>query len=196
MDEAAAQREAPESWTSVTLRPYAWDERPDLIEPADALMTRAWHPFMRQDAVATTHWDKFASWFSAFQVVLCDPCDRVVAEGNTIPIAWDGTMSMVPAGWDAALDRGVGDYAAHRTPSTLAALAATVDPDCQGHGISRLLLEEMRNLAARHGLRDLIAPVRPWLKCCYAQSLAATRRHGVHGAPVCSVCGISAASAG
>jgi hypothetical protein len=46
----------------------------------------------------------------------------------------------------------------------LSALVAVVDPRYQGSGLSILIIEGMRGVAAAHGLDALLAPVRPTLK--------------------------------
>jgi hypothetical protein len=52
-------------------------------------------------------------------------------------------------------------------PTTLSALVAVVRPPFQGHGLSRLIIEGMRDVAVRHRLDALVAPVRPTLKAKY-----------------------------
>jgi GNAT superfamily N-acetyltransferase len=54
----------------------------------------------------------------------------------------------------------------HETADRLCALAILVDPDEQGRGLSRLMLEHKRGLAFARGW-DLVAPVRPSLKHRY-----------------------------
>jgi GNAT superfamily N-acetyltransferase len=60
-----------------------------------------------------------------------------------------------------------GVFAAGGEPTALSALVAVVDPRYQGRGLSRLLIGGMTELAARHGLDPLVAPVRPTLKAQY-----------------------------
>jgi GNAT superfamily N-acetyltransferase len=146
---------------------YTLDRRPDLIGPANALMPKAWPRFMLKDAVAAATWSELTRQFAPFQFVVCMAGESLIAAGNTIPLTWDGTLDGLPNGWDAALVRGVTDRAAGRIPTTLSALAATIVPAYQGRGLSRLMISAMRDLAARHGFADLIAPVRPSLKSLY-----------------------------
>ena len=49
----------------------------------------------------------------------------------------------------------------------LCALAISVRPDRQGQRLSSRMLDEMRRAAGSHGLRELIAPVRPTRKSLY-----------------------------
>jgi GNAT superfamily N-acetyltransferase len=89
---------------------------------------------------------------------------RVVAGGRTIPFGWDGTLADLPAGIDA-----VGRRALSGTePATaLSALAAEVDPQSQGLGLSAGLVRAMEQVAAAAGLAPLVAPVRPSWKDRY-----------------------------
>lgn len=146
---------------------HTLDRRPDLIGLAEALTPKAWPRFMLEDDVAAANWGNLTRRFAPFQFVICTEEERVIAAGNTIPLTWDGTLDGLPTGWDAALLRGVADQAANRTPTTLSALAATIDPAYQGRGVSRLIIDAMRDLAAQYSFADLIAPVRPSLKSRY-----------------------------
>jgi GNAT superfamily N-acetyltransferase len=67
----------------------------------------------------------------------------------------------LPGGIDAALRTVVVARRAGAAVDTLCALAAEVSPDARRGGLAAQLLGGMRELAARHGLRRLIAPVRP-----------------------------------
>jgi GNAT superfamily N-acetyltransferase len=49
-------------------------------------------------------------------------------------------------------------------PSTLCAIVAGVLPDYRGTGVASAVLRRMSQLAAAHGLDELIAPVRPTWK--------------------------------
>jgi GNAT superfamily N-acetyltransferase len=52
-------------------------------------------------------------------------------------------------------------------PDVLSAMVAVVDRGHNGQGLSRLLVEAMRDLAGREGFSSLIAPVRPTWKDRY-----------------------------
>ena len=104
--------------------------------------------------------------FADFQPVLCDsprpssspaatrsPSPGTVAVPRCPP-AWTGC-------WCAAWRSAPGP-----APTTLSALLAVVDPDCRA-AASACGHPRHATLARRHGLRDLIAPVRPTLKHRY-----------------------------
>ena len=87
-----------------------------------------------------------------------DRTGQVIARGRTIPFRWDGTLADLPPGIDVAGVRAVTETL---PPTALSALAAEVDPSYQASGLSALLLVSMRDVARRHGLGPLVAPVRP-----------------------------------
>lgn len=146
---------------------YTIAEQPQFADRRYDINPKSWPPFMLHDPVAARYWARLFSDFAAFQFVLCDAQDTIIAMGNSVPLVWDGTAAGLPDGWDAELEQGVQDHEAGRAPNTLGALSITVDPAYQGQGLSRTMLETMRGIAAAHGLHDLIAPVRPSFKASY-----------------------------
>ena len=145
-------------------------ERPDLLPSVRRLTRAVWPPHMEyihHDAVCDRHWPALWRDFGDLQPVLCDRRGRVRAAGYTIPFVWDGRVRSLPSGVDGVLIRGVTGHAHGRRPDTLSALLAAVDPALQGRGLSRRVIEAMATLAARRGLRALVAPVRPTLKHRY-----------------------------
>ncbi len=119
-----------------------------------------WPEFMNHDPVANRFFPRLREELAEFQLVLLDG-DEVVAHANTIPVAWDGRPD--PRGVDWALERGFSG----EEPTTLCALQVIIQPEAQGRGISRTMLEAMVSLAREHRLDALIAPVRPTSKHLY-----------------------------
>lgn len=132
--------------------------------PSFRALRRAWPTFMLRDPVSDALWGRLYSERPEFQFALVDG-DEVLAEGNSIPVCWDGTVEGLPAeGWEwALLDGFEGDGPA----TAVSALAVLVSPERQGEGLSRVMLEHMRAIAHGHGFDDLLAPVRPSLKHRY-----------------------------
>jgi GNAT superfamily N-acetyltransferase len=149
----------------VTLR-----ERPDLL-PELRRLTASVGPatmaYIHHDAVCDRYWPALARDFAEFQLLLCDGRGRAVAGGYTIPFVWDGRSATLPSGVRGVLARGVRERLRGRRPTALSALLAVVDPRRQGRGLSRAVIRAMATLARRHGLRALVAPVRPTLKHRY-----------------------------
>ena len=142
-------------------------EKPSLAEQVRLLSLEAWPEFLQHDAVCGQLWRSLFSIFAHFQLILCDADETVRAVGHTIPVAWDGSCLDLPSGIDGVLERGV-HYAQHgRAPTALSALAAIVAPSHQRQGLSTAILGAMRAMAAAHGFKALIAPVRPTWKARY-----------------------------
>jgi GNAT superfamily N-acetyltransferase len=119
------------------------------------LLRRAWPEIVFHDEISNANWGRLYDERPEFQFALVDD-DRVLAEGNSIPVAG------MPAAWRDALRDGFDQP----EPDRLCAIAILIDPDAHGRGLSRLMLEHMRGLAAVRGW-DLVAPVRPTLKHRY-----------------------------
>jgi len=141
-------------------------ERPDLRERRGEL-GGVWPEFMHYDPVANRFFARVRTERSAFQFFAWDEeADELAAEGNSLPTAWDGDVGTLPSdGLDAVLAAGFAESAP--TPTVLCALQIMVVPSRQGGGISRLMIERMRELAQHHGFSKLIAPVRPSWKSRY-----------------------------
>ena len=83
---------------------------------------------------------------------------------QSVPFRREGGWDELPDGVEGVLRQA---FDVGGEPTTLSALVALLDPRRQGRGLSRLLLEGMREAAGRHGLDALVAPVRPTLKARY-----------------------------
>jgi hypothetical protein len=138
-------------------------ERPDLIARLDEI-ENVWPEFMEHPTFSP-YWSRVRREFPDVQLTLYDDeSDTVLGRGQTIPFRWDGTWEDLPDGVDGVLHR-VFDEGGEAT--ALSALVAVVDPRHQGRGLSRLIIEGMRNVAVRYGLQALVAPVRPTQKARY-----------------------------
>jgi GNAT superfamily N-acetyltransferase len=82
---------------------------------------------------------------------------RSSARARSIPLRWDGTVEDLPAGIDGAIVRGFEEAGA----TVLCALVIMVPRHLQGRGVSAMAVRAMAEIARRHGLASLIAPVRP-----------------------------------
>jgi GNAT superfamily N-acetyltransferase len=140
-------------------------EQPELWEGLGGLSAEVWPEYNLHGDVLNQYWDQLYEIFPEWQFVLFDAdAGQVLAEGHTIPVAWDGTDAGLGPGIDASLEAGFRLRAAGGTPSALCALAAEILPRHQGHGLAPAMLRAMAGLAAEAGLAHLIAPVRPTLK--------------------------------
>jgi len=154
----------------VRLRTVTLAERPRALAALQRIQRAVWPAhvaYINEDAVCGRLWPLLLRRFPEFQVVLCDPRGRVVAGGYTIPFVWNGRPASLPNGVDGVLELGMRHHARGRVPTALSALLAVVDPRLQGRGLSRAVIVAMGEIARRHGLRALVAPVRPTLKHRY-----------------------------
>jgi GNAT superfamily N-acetyltransferase len=147
----------------VIVVPYS--ERPELVGRLDEVED-VWPEFIHHTGeVFNALWNRVRREFPDFQLVLYDDeTDTLVGRGQTIPFRWDGTFEDLPDGVDGVLRRV---FEEGGEPTALSALVAVVDPRYQGRGLSTLVIEGMRGIAAGHGLDALLAPVRPTLKARY-----------------------------
>ncbi len=168
------------------LRMITLDERPDLVDATDDIVGAGWPEFMLHDPIADEHFGYLYSDLGAFQFVLVDADENVVALGNTVPLVWDGTVEgLSPRGWDWAMESGVIGHQKGVPANAMSAIQAVVAQDHLGKGLSQEILKGMKSIAIKHGLK-LLAPVRPNQKHRYP--LTSMERyvqwtHDEYGAP-------------
>lgn len=145
----------------MTVRLLTWAERPDLAErgpPAEAV----WPQYNLHGDVFDDWWTPLLEELPEYQFALYDDAaDGVLAEAHTGPLAWNGDTAALPDGIDDALQQVVSGHRVGRPVDTLCAFAAEVSRTARQRGLAAELLRGMRELAGRHELRRLIAPVRP-----------------------------------
>ena len=151
---------------SATLVTHA--ERPDLQDAGQGEDFLAqWPTFMFSDPVADEHYPIMYERCPEFQFYLIGDDGTLLANGNSIPLAWDGSAANLPGGWDDALVRGSLGAQDGTPPTVLCALQATASSCVTARGLGPALVGAMRLLAHDAGLSSLIAPVRPTLKAKY-----------------------------
>jgi hypothetical protein len=103
------------------------------------------------------YWARLTEERPDFQFHLTGDHDEILARARCLPIRWDGTRDDLPAGIDGAIARGFDEGGAN----VLCALLIAVPRDIRSQGISAAAVRAMGDIARRHGLGTLIAPVRP-----------------------------------
>lgn len=143
-------------------------EQPDLVNQANKRIGAEWPEFMLHDPVSDGFTDLYAK-LPEYQFVLVDrQTDEVVSLGNSIPLCFDGTPEDLPDdGWDWAMTQGLDDLAHGRRCNLQSAIQVVVFGDRRGRGISGHSVQAMKEIGRRHGLRSMIAPVRPSQKSDY-----------------------------
>lgn len=145
------------------------DDRPDYRELISPISEAVWPEFMFHDRIANDHWDGLYERFPSCQFALLDTSmNAIAAIGNSVPLAWAGDPRTLPeGGWDWALMQSAAEYNTRTPPRSLCGIQISVAPAYQGKGLSRRMIEVMRELALSKGLESLIVPVRPNLKSAY-----------------------------
>lgn len=142
---------------------FTYDERPDLRDRCGFLRD-AWPPFMLESPIANERWHLLYEQFGGFQFWLVDEeTDEILAEGNSLPVRLD-PIDLPERGWEYVVERAT---AAAEEPTLVSAIQVLIDRNLHGQGLSKLVLGEMRRIAAAAGFHDLVAPVRPNLKSMY-----------------------------
>jgi GNAT superfamily N-acetyltransferase len=137
-------------------------EEPALWERSEIGGTDVWPEFNLHGDVLNLFWGRLDEDFGDFQFVLWDDAaDAILAEGHSIPCAWDGTPDGLPPGIDGVIEAGFELRERGGEPNSLSALAIEISSAAQGQGLSKVMIEGMAEIAARHAFGDLIAPVRP-----------------------------------
>jgi hypothetical protein len=141
--------------------PERWDQMPDIT-------AEVWPEYNRHGDVLNRYWSRLYEEFAGFQFMLYEEgTGEVVAEGHTVPVAWDRSPEGLGDGIDAMIVAAFEARARGDRTTALCALAAEIRPAFQGRGLAIRMLHEMAWIARRHDLLDLIAPVRPSWKDRY-----------------------------
>ncbi|HZU73151.1 MAG TPA: hypothetical protein VE990_10330 [Acidimicrobiales bacterium] len=139
-----------------------YSERPELWERITDLSAEVWPEYNRHGDVVGPYWDSLYQVFPDFQFVLYDEdADEVLAEGQTIPVAWTGREEDLGPGIDHSIAAGFDLAGSGGTPDALCALAAEIPPRHRQRGLATVILGAMADLGRDDGLGWLIAPVRP-----------------------------------
>jgi GNAT superfamily N-acetyltransferase len=152
----------------VDLQVVRRSERPELWDDIRDLSDEVWPEYNLHGEFINYYWAQLYDVFPEWQFVLYEPAEQLVlAEGQTIPVAWDSTDAGLGPGIDATLAAAFELQAAGGQPTAVSALAAKIPPRHQGRRLSGVLLKAMADLARDAGLDHLIAPVRPSRKDRY-----------------------------
>jgi GNAT superfamily N-acetyltransferase len=132
-------------------------ERPDLVDAAWERTRDTIPEYNSHGDVLNRYWGRLDEERPDFQYFLLDEDDAILARAHSLPVRWDATLADLPAGIDGAIARGFDEEGAN----VLCAMLIAIPRDVQGRGLSAVAVRAMRELAGRHGLTELIAPVRP-----------------------------------
>lgn len=125
-------------------------------------MENSWPEFMMHDPLADLFYAVAETVYPEYVLVADDDAEpgRLAARGCMMPFTMEGD-ELPDDGWDGVLRRGWLARERGRKPDRVSALEITVRRDLLGRGLSRLMVDAMREHAARLGFAELVAPVRP-----------------------------------
>jgi hypothetical protein len=153
----------------VPFKAFTLRERPEREDEYERFHELSWPRFLRQhDALGYgDYWPQLFTTWADWQLLLIDGMGPTIAATHAVPLVWAGTADDLPSSIAEILRRATEDRAAGRPPNVLCALAAMIDPRYRGQGMSPAAVRAMTDLARAHGLRALLAPVRPAGKSAY-----------------------------
>jgi hypothetical protein len=132
-------------------------ERPELTDPAWEQTNDTMPEYNSHGDLLHLYWGRLTEERPEFQFHLVDDDDTILARARSIPVRWDGSVQDLPAGIDGAIARGFEEGGAN----VLCALVIMVPRALQRRGLSGAAVDGLREVARRHGLDSVIAPVRP-----------------------------------
>ncbi|OIK07407.1 N-acetyltransferase [Streptomyces monashensis] len=140
-------------------------ERPDRLREMFE-MADTWPEFVTNDPVGTAHYGRIAAELPQHALFAEDEHGEILAHAFSVPFALgaEGRGALPARGWDQVLLWAFADLRRGTRPDTVSAIAVTIAPHAQGHGLSAVMLSAMRDNARAHGFRELVAPVRPSAK--------------------------------
>jgi len=154
---------------SPQLKLVTLEDRPELRAAFDSHCSAGWPEFLLHDTVCNKNWHGLYDHFPGLQFALLSPeTEELVVVGNSIPIGYDGPLEeLSDDGVRWALESGMADLTAGRSPNLQCALQIVIKESWQGKGLAAVAIAEMQRSGAAYGLGTLVAPVRPNLKHRY-----------------------------
>jgi len=127
----------------------------------DPMIIKAFPEFSLHSPVIDQYFPDLYKRFDEYQFVLMQE-QTVLGVGNAMPLFCDGAFAAFPEGGvEWGLETAAKQHEAGIEPNLLCALQIVVDSSKRGMGLSYKAVEHMIDLARQHGLKGLIAPVRP-----------------------------------
>lgn len=110
-----------------------YSERPELWDELGDMFDGVWPEYNQHGDELNHYWRQLYDVFPQWQFMLVDPGDQtILAEGHTVPVAWDGTDEDLDEGIDATIAGAFRLRAAGGRPTAVSAMAAEVPPKHQG----------------------------------------------------------------
>jgi len=143
-------------------------DEPALVPAMRELGGSPWHEFLLHSRVMNRLFGRLYDMHPELQFAgLSDDDGSLLAVGNCVPVHWrDGLERLPDSGVEWAMIAG------YETPGAgpanlLSAVQIAVQKSHLGSGLSTPMVAAMREIARKHGLPALVAPVRPVWKARY-----------------------------
>ncbi len=138
-------------------------QQPDLLDNLKNLGQNSWPDFiMYGDRYS---WDVVYKELSDFILLLTDQQDQLLGAGFTVPVFWSEDINELPSTIENIIKTGLKTELSFA--NTLIPIAALVDKNCQGQNLSSEVLKQMKHLALKLRLKNMVVPVRPVWKTRY-----------------------------
>jgi len=147
-----------------------FEERPDLVERWDDMPEEVWladMEFIHHDPIVSELWPRLRTEFAPYQFLALDDDETPLAHARSIPFRWTGEDASLPDGMPLVMRSGFVERSKGITSTALCALLVGIPPSSRSRGLSGQMLGHMKDIAARHDLGWVVAPVRPNEKAHY-----------------------------
>jgi len=138
-------------------------DNPEFLDDVTELNKNSWPEFLRHGY--NPSWGRIFEELTDHLILLLNHNQELMAAGITIPVRWNGTKKDLPETIEDIILNGLESETGEH--NTLMAIAALVDKQFRGQGLSADILKEMAKLAKKFSLEDLVVPVRPTWKNRY-----------------------------
>lgn len=138
-------------------------ENNSLLKNIFALRKKVWPDFLR---LSNKLIREIYTRYPQYQMSILDTQTKnIIAIANALPIEFQQSLAMLP---DTGLSWVM--QAAHQqykkaSPNMLCAISVSIHPAYRNQGISRILIQQLKQLANKEKFLNLILPLRPNLKC-------------------------------
>jgi hypothetical protein len=120
-----------------------------------------WPAFMFEDPLSRKMWPWLYIRFPRYQFIVFDG-RKIIAAANSVPVHFEGNLSELPAtGWTWAILKAFADRREGRVPNAQVMLSIVVAEAARVKGFSAQMIETVKAIGKREGLRFALAPVRP-----------------------------------
>jgi hypothetical protein len=146
---------------------FTFAERPELVDAAFAIAEPA-EPFMLHCDMGYLYYAGLGAAYAEYAMTVVED-DVVVGRAMTIPFAFGNEVrSALPnGGWDVVIRWAAEDQLRGDKPNAVSALEISLDASRRNGGLSRSVLEAVKENCARLGHDVLYCPLRPTEKHRY-----------------------------